>query len=229
MWAGQIVLEVNDLLIGVAFDIDATGSALKSALARWVSVGVNAEALPAAFSVKSPQVRQGNRLFARLDYGCNVVARSSKLGEVLDAFTDVIEDLSRTPPPGTLQLPLRVFSKGQFAVLVAADAPKLIGDRRLTQGGVAEVFCWRATIDARLRQVVCGDQSWELVGVLIDSNSTDERQLQRELWLMATAEREDWSVAIHGLHAAGAVVACRSAGLSKALLGLIDERRSELL
>lgn len=199
-------MEVKGELVGVAFDTAVTGMAVSRLLSPWAARAVDAEQLPAVFTVRGPAGQGHRRELARLDYGCMLLARSRELEPVIHTLFDLIDDMATTKPSSTVQLPLRVFVCEDRAVLVAVESPALVDDRRLANRGITELACWRATVDPINRLVIRGDQSWRLVGVVTGVDSADLHLVRRELWMMSVGLREPWAPAIHEMAAAGRVI-----------------------
>ena len=216
MWAGQIALDVKGELVGVAFDTAATGIDLSQALSPWTADDVDAELLPAVFTVRGPSQRGRRRELALLEYGCMLLARDRALEPVIGTLAELIADMATTNSTSVVQLPLRDFVHGDRAVLVAVESPALIGDRRLAQHSITELACWRATVDPYKSEVTRGDQAWRLMGVVTESDTMDLGLVCRQLWMMSDGLREPWAPAIHDLATNGRVItgsgaSCRDA------------------
>ena len=199
MWAGQIALDVGNQLVGVAFDKPEAGLALSSMLRPWIATGVDADQLPAVFTVRSPTQLAGRRRLGLVEHGCTVVARSRDLDRLLQSMRHITADMDPPVNAALTRLPLRVFASTEHAVLVAVEAPHLVGDRILQRQGVTEIDCWRASVDAQSR-VRRGTEQWPLRGIVVDAVSGNQHLVIEELWLMAETGREPWSFVLNELN-----------------------------
>ena len=121
-----------------------------------------------------------------------------------------------------VQLPLRVFTRGDRAVLVAVESPSLVGDRALGQSGLMEQACWRATVDPHLGSVKVVGREWELSGIVVDGNDESLASVCRDLWVMSTGKRESWAPMLHALAAAERIVVSPRVRWRSSIEGLLS-------
>ncbi|MDQ3350657.1 MAG: hypothetical protein M3501_01670 [Actinomycetota bacterium] len=194
MWADHhIALHVGDHLVGVRVDSASTADAVRARCGELLADESPTVTLPAAFSVRAPSRSLRRRNLALLYYGSCVIHRARSLDEVVEALHGVVIGIPVQPGHRQVVLDLRVFVRGQRAVLAAVSPPWLTGDQRLARRGITEVPRWRAVVDVERAEVVVADHRWELAGIVGEVEQHSIEATLQSLWAMAEGDRSGWA------------------------------------
>lgn len=185
MWAGSLLLRIGehrDLLVAVQADTDRALDRLRTLFEPWIEPELpehRPDARPVArpaFSVRLEPVRgnregrtSGPRPVPQLRYGSRVIARSRRPDDIVYALALQLGGAHRQRnDDGRLWLGLRPFAEGDSAVLLDADHPTLVNDRRLADVGIEELAAWSVMVEPDHRISVpppLPDLAWEAAGL----------------------------------------------------------------
>lgn len=161
MWADPFVLRIgghHDLLVAIQADTDESTERLRALFAAWVDDGIALGEVRhrPAFKVRLAPVTDhvdghppGPKPVPQLRHGSCVIARSRQPDDIVRALARVLGGAHvQRRDDGRLWLPLRLFVREGAAVLVDADPPTLVNDRRMAESGIDELVTWSITLDA---------------------------------------------------------------------------------
>lgn len=161
MWADPLLLRIGgrgDLLVAVQPDGNDSADRLRTLFGNWLEPEF-ASAAPAhrpALKVRLAAVGDrdrprtpGPRPVPQLLHGSCLIARSRRPDDIVGALASLLggAHLQRRDD-GRLWIAMRAFARDGAIVLVDAEQPTLVNDRRLAELGIDELPVWSVAIEA---------------------------------------------------------------------------------
>lgn len=201
MWAAPIFVRAGPRLVGVR-TVPSQQTRLAGLLQPWTVA--SADAVPAAFDVVLEEVDgQVGRLVPQLRHGSCVIARARTSEPVEQALLQVLGDLAERDRRDAVRM--RLFVKGDRAVLASLAHPALVGDASLRAVGVREVTCLHVVVDGDgavgIGPDLAGESSpqrWRLAQVIEVADDAD-RGASAAWLLSARGNGAAWLQVLDGL------------------------------
>ncbi len=242
--------EARDVLVAVQADSTSSLDRLRTLFESWLEPEF-ADAPPVirpAFSVRLEPVpdrdRQrtgGPRPVPQLRYGSTVIARSRRPDDIVRALAQVLGGAhQRHRDDGRLWIDMRPFVNGRSMVLVDAEPPALVNDRRLATTGIEELTAWSVIIDddgsvsvppplphlawnsIGIEPQVCESRHFQLAGMLV-LNEGQPTEAEIAVILARHSLQNRWATVIEALADAGSLLsAVDHRGLRCHIAALLD-------
>lgn len=159
MWAGSILLRIgeqSDVLVAVQADNEQSLDLLRNLFEAWLEPQFPdaTQVAKPAFGVRLAPVPDrrrhtpGPKPVPQLRYGSTVIARSRRSADIVRSLTAVLGGVHlQRRDDGLLWIGLRPFVRDRSIVLVDADPPDLVNDRRLADADIHELPSWSVAIE----------------------------------------------------------------------------------
>lgn len=219
MWATTTSIRIGDLVVGVRSDTPETAASVETFLAAYREAGL--PAAEANHSIRLPRGLFRGRMGATY-LGGHLTTRSSKRNVLWSSLAQQLSGLA-DPDEGEVVVPLRIFTSGDRAVLVAAPrravpdvegteeqhlgrARILPADGRVVMPPLLPRLDWEGVGASRPTGLPAG---WTLAGLVMFGPDDLDAQL-RHVWGESSGAMDEWRGLLGSLAGRGAARLARN-------------------
>ena len=192
MWAGTINMHAGDRLLGVEYDAEATGDAIRQRCVAWLDG--SGRDLPAVLGVRTAAVGLLRRRVGLLHHGASVRHHTPDLDSAVEALAAILAGIEAHPAPGEVHVETLVLTRDGRAVLLVLPA-KVDVDHMIRKLGIQNVPSWRAVVDTATGEVLTDSRRLPIAAMVIADpmagSSLDDSR--RHLWALGDGDLTGWA------------------------------------